>query len=290
MGIDTAATDTTVDHRPRRHIPAKDVAWYLILSTLSGVILFPVYLTLVRSVSEPVQYLRQGGGIAPVNADFGIFGRVLAEKDFLTAMGLSLVVSLLIVAGQTLTSILAAYAFAFLDFPFKRVAFALTVGTMLLPIEVTLLANLETVRDLEGFNTVWGLTVPFLATAFGIFLIRQAFLGVPDDLRDAARLDGYGHLRFLTRVAVPLSRPIIGSFVLISFLGAWNQYLWPRFAANRQSYQTIQVALKTLQTREINELNFGFAAAALSAIPLIVVLIIFQRQLIRGLTAGAVKG
>jgi sn-glycerol 3-phosphate transport system permease protein len=284
------ATDPAVARRAASRRRLVDLGWYAMLVALSGVILFPVYLTLVRSVSEPVAYLRSGGGITPVAADWGIFGRVLSEPDFLRAMGLSVVVSIVIVAGQTVTSILAAYVFAFLEFRGKRLAFALTIGTMLLPIEVTLIANIETVRDLGWFNTIQGLVVPFLATAFGIFLVRQAFLGVPDDLRDAAELDGYGHLRFLTRVAIPLSRPIIGSFVLISFLGAWNQYLWPRFAADQQRYQTIQVALRTLLNREINELNFGFAAATLSAIPLIVVLIVFQRQLIRGLTAGAVKG
>ncbi len=284
------ATDSAAERSATRRRKLVNAAWYFMLTALSVVILFPVYLTLVRSISEPVAYLRSGGGVMPVDADWGIFGRVLGESDFIRAMGLSMIVSIVIVAGQTVTSILAAYVFAFLEFPGKRLAFALTIGTMLLPIEVTLIANIETVRDLGWFNSIQGLVFPFLATAFGIFLIRQAFLGVPDDLRDAAELDGYGHMRFLVRVAIPLSRPIIGSFVLIAFLGAWNQYLWPRFAADQQRYQTIQVALRTLLNREINELNFGFAAAALSAVPLIIVLIVFQRQLIRGLTAGAVKG
>ena len=114
----------------------------------------------------------------------------------------------------------------------------MVIATLLLPIEVTLVANLQTVRDIGLLNSVPGLSVPFLASAFGIFLIRQGFLGIPRDLRDAATLDGYGHLRFLFRVAVPLTRPIIGSFVVISFLGAWNQYVWPRFATTEDSWQT----------------------------------------------------
>ena len=104
---------------------------------------------------------------------------------------------------------LAAYSFAFLEYPFQKLLFALVIATLLLPIEVTLVANLQAVRGLGVLSSVQGLSVPFLATAFGIFLIRQGFLGIPGDLRDAATLDGFGHMRFLFRVAVPLTRPII---------------------------------------------------------------------------------
>jgi len=290
------ASEALPDPQQRREVRRRwaTVGSYALLTLLALVILFPVYTTLVRAGSEPVPYLKSlksdGGGLLPVGSDWGVFGRVLANDDFVRAMGLSALVSLLIVAGQGVTSILAGYAFAFLDFPLKRVAFGVVVGTLLLPIEVTLIANIETVRDLGWFNTLQGLSLPFMAWAFGIFLIRQAFLGVPRELQDAALLDGFGHLRFMFRVAVPVSRPIIGSFLLIAFLGAWNQYLWPRFAADQEQWQTIQVTLRSLSQRELTELNFGFAAAVLSAVPLILLLVVFQRQIIRGLTAGAVKG
>jgi sn-glycerol 3-phosphate transport system permease protein len=232
----------------------------------------------------------QGQPIYPVGAEWDVFTRAFTEADLGRAMGLSLVVTLIIVAVQLLTSVLAAYAFAFLDFPFKRLCFAIVVATLLLPIEVTLIANIETIRTLRLLNSVQGLTFPFLATAFGIFLIRQGFLGVPKDLRDASTLDGYGHLRFLFRVAMPMTKPIIGSFVVISFLGAWNQYVWPRFATDRNSWQTVQVALRTIATDRPDRLNIGFAAAVMAAVPLVILLILFQRQIVRGLTAGAVKG
>jgi len=278
---------------PRSARRAADLGWYVLLTALSLVILFPIYTTFIRAISSPVPYLnsiKSGGGLTPVELDWGVFWRVIKEPGFYRAMLLSAGTSTIIVAAQLLTSVLAAYALVFIDFPGKKLAFALLVGTLLLPIEVTLIANIETVRDLSLFNSLVGLTAPFLAWGFGIFLLRQAFLGVPSELRDAAELDGYGHLRFLFRVAVPISRPIIGSFVLISFLAAWNQYVWPRFAADEESWQTIQVALRTFGQREVDQLNFGFAAAILSALPLVALLIIFQRQLIRGLTAGAVKG
>jgi sn-glycerol 3-phosphate transport system permease protein len=205
-------------------------------------------------------------------------------------MGLSFVVTFVIVIAQLLTSVLAAYAFAFLEFPLKKLAFVLVIGTLLLPIEVTLIANVEIIRKLQLLNSVQGLTFPFLATAVGIFLIRQGFLGIPRDLRDASELDGYGHLRFLFKVAMPMSKPIIGSFIVIAFLGAWNQYVWPRFATDRGAWQTVQVALRTIGSENPGELNLGFAAAIVASLPLLALLIFFQRQIVRGLTAGAVKG
>ena len=135
-----------------------------------------------------------------------------------------------------------------------------------------------------------GLTAPFLATALGIFLIRQGFLGVPRDLRDAAALDGYGHLRFLWRVAVPLTRPVIAAFVVLSFLSAWNSYLWPRAVTASSDWATIQIGLRAVTNSTADELNVGVAAALLAALPVLVVLILFQRHIVRGLTAGAVKG
>ncbi len=274
-----------------RRSPALATAgWYVLLSALSLLVLFPVYMLVLRALSNPLEYIAQGQPLYPVQPEWDVFATAFSEADLGRALGLSALVTSIIVVVQLLTSVLAAYAFAFLEFPLKRVMFVMVVGTLLLPIEVTLIANVETMRTLSWLNSVQGLTFPFLATAFGIFLIRQGFLGVPGELRDAATLDGYGHLRFLFRVAMPMTRPIIGSFVVISFLGAWNQYVWPRFATDRQSWQTVQVALRSIGSDRVDRLNIGFAAAIVAALPLLALLIFFQRQMVRGLTAGAVKG
>lgn len=260
------------------------------MTALSVVVLFPVYMLLLRAISDPLTYVARGQPLYPVAIEWSAFTKAFSEADLGQAMGLSFVVTMVIVVAQLITSVLAAYAFAFLEFPLKRTMFTIVVATLLLPIEVTLIANLQTMRDLNLLNSVPGLSLPFLATAFGIFLIRQGFLGIPGELRDAATLDGYGHLRFLVRVAMPLNRPIIGSFVVISFLGAWNQYVWPRFATTEGSWQTVQVALRNLATDRPDQLNIGFAAAIVVSLPLVALLILFQRQIVRGLTAGAVKG
>lgn len=266
------------------------VGWYAVLSGLSLLVLFPIYMLLLRAVSDPLAYVAEGQPLYPVQPEWDVFVKAFTEATLGRSMLLSFVVTLVIVTAQLLTSVLAAYAFAFLEFPFKRLMFAIVVATLLLPIEVTLVANLQSIRDLGLLNSVPGLSLPFLATAFGVFLVRQGFMGIPGDLRDAATLDGYGHLRFLFRVAVPLTRPIIGSFVVISFLGAWNQYVWPRFATTETQWQTVQIALRSIASDRVDQLNVGFAAAVIAALPLVVLLILFQRQIVRGLTAGAVKG
>jgi sn-glycerol 3-phosphate transport system permease protein len=206
------------------------------------------------------------------------------------AMGRSFTLTVLITVAQVVTSILAAYAFAFLRFPFKSLVFALFMATLLLPLEVTLLANVQTIRELGWINSNAGLVLPFAATAFGTFLIRQGFRGVPPEVHDATRLDGYGHMGFLWRFAVPLTRPVIASFTVISALGAWNQYLWPQAIIDDDRQQTSQLALKNIVGTEVANSNIAIAAALIVALPVLLLLIAFSRQIIRGLTAGAVKG
>ena len=268
----------------------KNLGWYVLLTALSLVVLFPIWMILMRALSQPISYLEAGQPPRPVDPEWDVFARAFRQGDLARKLGISAAVTVTIALAQVVTSVLAAYAFAFLRFPLRRFAFVVFMATLMLPIEVTLIANVETIRSLGWFNSLQGLTAPFLATAFGTFLIRQGFLGVPDDLRDAAELDGYSHLGFLWNVAVPITRPIIASFTVISFLAAWNQYLWPRAIVTREAWDTIQIALPKFASENINELNLGFAAAIIAAIPILLILIFFQRHLIRGLTAGAVKG
>lgn len=206
------------------------------------------------------------------------------------ALGRSFTITLFITVAQVVTSILAAYAFAFLRFPFKPLVFAFFMATLLLPLEVTLLANVQTIRELGWINSNAGLVLPFAATAFGTFLIRQGFRGVPPEVHDATRLDGYGHMGFLWKFAVPLSRPVIASFTVIAALGAWNQYLWPQAIIDDERQQTAQIRLKTIVGTDITNANIAIAAALIVTLPILLLLIAFSRQIIRGLTAGAVKG
>ncbi len=202
----------------------------------------------------------------------------------------SVVVAVVVTVGVIITSVLAAYAFAFLTFPGKGAVFAFFLATLLVPAELTVVVNQRTIDSLGWINSYQGLIVPLLATTFGTFLVRQVFLTVPKDLREAAALDGVGHFRFLWEVAMPLCRPTLGALALFTFLGTWNQYLWPQAIITDDAHRTIQIGLERLKTGDIDKLNLVTAGTVIAALPIFIILIAFQRQLVRGLTAGAVKG
>ncbi len=287
------ATDLTAPTggSPRRGAPRLgDVLWYLLMTALSLIVLFPVWMTIVRALSSPIPYLRNGLPPYPVEVQWNVFRSAWTEGDLARAFLISTVVTLVITGAQLVTSVLAAYSFAFLRYPLKKLLFALTIATLLLPIEVTLVVNARTIRSWDWLNSIQGLSAPFLATAFGIFLIRQAFLGIPGDLRDAAMIEGYSHWRFMWRVAVPVCRAPVAGFALIALLSAWGQYTWPRLAVTVSDWEPLQTRLASLAVQNIDRSNIGFAGALIAAVPIVVLLIVFQRQLIRGLTAGAVKG
>jgi sn-glycerol 3-phosphate transport system permease protein len=263
--------------------------WYALLTLLSLLVLAPIYFLFVRAISDPSKAFTSSV-LTPQGVRWDGFTEAWERGNLGGALGRSLVVTVAITGAQVITSVLAAYAFAFLRFPLKRVVFAVFMATLLLPLEVTLLPNLHTMRDLGWFDSYQGLIIPFAASAFGTFLIRQGFLGIPDEIRDAARLEGWSHLQFLVRFAVPLTRPVIASFTVISFIGAFNQYLWPRAViTDTDSWGTIQIALRGLTSR-IEQSNVPVAGAVIAAVPIVVVLVLFQRHIVRGLTAGAVKG
>ncbi len=268
----------------------KKVAWYAVLTALAVVILFPVYMTFVRAISQPRAYVLAGQPPWPVHPEWDAFSRAFSLGDLGRKFLVSAVVTTVIVAAQLTTSTLAAYAFTFLQFPFRRLLFYVFMATLMLPIEVTLIPNVQTIRSLDWLNSYPGLVAPFLATAFGTFLLRQGFRGIPRDLLDASQLDGFGHLAFLRRVAIPVTRPVVASFAVIAFLSAWNQYTWPRAVVTEGRWETVQIGLKTVTATTAEQNNLGFAAALVVALPILVLLIVLQRQIVRGLTAGAVKG
>lgn len=284
------ASDTAVQRRGAVRLRFLDVLWYLVMTFVSVIVLFPVWMTIVRALSLPVPYLRAGLPIYPVEVQWDVFRAAWTDGELARSFAVALAVTLAVTVAQLVTSVLAAYSFAFLRYPLKKLLFALTVATLLLPIEVTLVVNSRTIRSWDWLNSIQGLSAPFLATAFGIFLIRQSFLGVPGELRDAAALDGYSHWRFMWRVAVPVCRPAVASFALIALLSAWGQYTWPRLVVTESAWEPLQLRLAALAVENIDQSNIGFAGALIAAVPVLVLLIVFQRQLIRGLTAGAVKG
>jgi sn-glycerol 3-phosphate transport system permease protein len=252
---------------------------YVALSVLAFIVLFPIYITLVNSLLQPSQIASKSPTFFPTSPQWHTYADAWSDGHLGTYLRNSFIQTGLIVVGQLVTSILAGYAFAFLRFPFKRTLFVVFLATLMVPFEITIVTNLQTINTLGWYDT-----------GFGAFLLRQTFLQLPKDLQDAAKLDGYGHLRFLTRVAVPLARPTIAALAVFSFLSAWNQYLWPLLVTKDDRLRTVQIGLKQLRATSIDQVNVTLAGTVLAFIPLVILLLIFQKQLVRGLTAGAVKG
>jgi sn-glycerol 3-phosphate transport system permease protein len=279
-GVGLAAIDQI--NGPRR------LGRYVLLTVTAAIVLFPIYVMVIGAFKPSNKVLDQP--LLPSNFTLTTFKNAWHDGHLGRALINSAVVAVIVTIAQLVTAVLAAYAFVFLKFPGRNIVFGVFLGTLLVPLEATLTVNRRTMQSFGWLNSYQGLTVPFLATAFGIFMIRQVFLTIPKEMREAASMDGLGHIGFLREVAVPLSRPTIGALAVFAFLTSWNQYLWPVLITTNQDYNTVQTGIKVLKATSLDQPNLVIAGTVIVAIPIFIVLIAFQRQLVRGLTAGAVKG
>jgi sn-glycerol 3-phosphate transport system permease protein len=274
------------------HVPGgwRRVGRYVVLCVVAFFVLFPIYTTLVAALKPGPKVLQHP--LLPGNFTLQVFRDAWTEGRLGRYLWNSTVVAVVVTIAQVVTSLTSAYAFAFVRFPFRTFWFGLFLSTLLVPLEATLVVNRRTIDSLGWINSYRGLAVPFLATAFGTFLMRQVFLQIPKDLREAGTMDGLGHWGFLREVAIPLERPTLGALALFSFLSTWNQYLWPNLITTQEDMNTVQTGLKLLNSSvpDIQRFNVPIAGTIIAALPIALVLVVFQRQLVRGLTAGAVKG
>jgi len=261
---------------------------YSLLAFVSFVVLFPVYATVVAAFKPASSVLRNP--LVPDAFTLDVLRDAWTDGRLGRFILNSLVVAVVVTACQVATSVMSGYAFAMLDFPGRHALFVVFLMTLLVPLEATLVVNRRTVDSLGWLNSYQGLSAPFLATAFGTFLLRQVFLSFPQELRDAARIDGAGHTRFLWNVALPVIRPTVGALALFGFLSSWNQYLWPNLITTESDMNTVQSGLRLLRYSTLDKPNLLMAGTVIAAVPIVVALLAFQRQLVRGLTAGAVKG
>jgi sn-glycerol 3-phosphate transport system permease protein len=213
------------------------------------------------------------------------FGRFYVNSVVTTLAGTGL---------ELINATLSAYALAFLRFPKKNWVFVFLLMALMIPTQVTILPNYLTLSDVFGrswINTYQGIVLPGAAVAFGTFLLRQAFLGLPREVLDAARVDGCGHLRLLWDVVIPMARPVLVTFALISLVAKWNDYLWPLVVTNTEKMRTLTVGITYLFDQEGNtDWGVVMAAAIFVILPLLVVFLWAQRHIIAGITAGATKG
>ncbi|MFD1779366.1 carbohydrate ABC transporter permease [Fredinandcohnia salidurans] len=202
----------------------------------------------------------------------------------------SFVVSIVIMLGQLALSSLAAYAFVFLEFKGRDVLFYIFIATMMVPFEASIIPNFHIIRDLGWLDNYAGLTIPFFATTFGTFLLRQHFKQIPKELREASQIAGIGDFKFFLTVVLPVSRTSLVTLGVYGFLTSWNMYLWPLLATTNDTVRTVQIGLKQLQTQEqLNDWGVIMAGAVIVIIPTLILLFLGQKKLQTGLTEGAVK-
>lgn len=261
---------------------------YAGLILVSLVLLFPLFFALSIAL--------QGQTIAPrlipdlSSLDFSVFGTVLVQQpDLIRWIINSFVVSLLVTVGVLFTSSLAAYAFSYLNFWWKQGFFFIILGTLMIPFEATIVPNFLLILHLNWNDSYQGLVIPFLASGFGIFLLRQYFLTIPRELQEAAKLDGCGHMRYLWSFILPLARPALATVALYTFLSTWNQFYWPLLVTDSSQWRTTQIGITIFHSSEVQILNTQMAATLIILIPTLLPLIFGQRQLVRGLTAGILK-
>src|SRR5215510_11551315 len=268
---------------------AKKAGTYFLLVLASGLVLFPLLFAFSLAL--------QGETIAPTlipdvhKLDFSIFGQAFSKEKHLSRWILnSFVVSVAVTLGQLLTSVLAAYALSHLRFPAKPFFFFVFLGTLMIPWESTIIPNYLAITSWGWKDTYQGLIVPFLASGFGIFLLRQYFLTIPHDLYEAAVMDGCGYGRYLWSVLLPLSRPALATLAVYTFLNTWNQYYWPLLIVDSPVWRTTQIGITAFRSSEVTIYNLQMASTLIVMLPTLVLLVLGQRQLVRGLTAGALKG
>jgi sn-glycerol 3-phosphate transport system permease protein len=257
------------------------------------VIAFPLWMTFVASTHDQVTMLRSPVPLWPGGHMLDNYGTVLLEgfgtgaarTPLYVALINSMVMALGVCVGKIAISIIAAYAVVYFRFPLRMFFFWMIFVTLMLPVEVRIVPTYQVVASLGMLDSYSGLIVPLIASATATFLFRQFFLSVPDELTEAARIDGAGPLRFFKDILLPMSRTSIAALFVIQFIYGWNQYLWPLLITTKEGFYTVVMTL----SRQVNTVDAAphwewiMAMAMLAMLPPVLVVVFMQRQFVRGL-------
>ncbi|MGA9335122.1 MAG: carbohydrate ABC transporter permease [Rudaea sp.] len=257
---------------------------------VSAIVIFPLLWMLSVSFMHPGEASTFPPPLLPAHATLVNYHELFERAG----MGRYLLNSLFIASAITLLSLAfnlsAGYAFAKLRFAGRDRLFQILLGALVVPIQVTMIPLFLMMKWLHLVNSYGGVIVPSLATVFGIFLVRQYAQSIPDDLLEAARLDGAGEWRIFIRIVLPLLKPIVVTLAIFTFLASWNDFMWPLIVLSDQAWQTAPVALAGLSREHVQDNELMMAGAVVTIVPVLVLFLILQRHYIRGLLLGAVKG
>jgi sn-glycerol 3-phosphate transport system permease protein len=276
---------------PRR---ARPLDWlpHAVLVVGALIVAFPIYVTFVASTLERQEILRAPMTLLPGVEGIANYTRALGAGTYRTSgepvarmLLNTLVVALAIAAGKIAISLLSAYAVVFFRFPLRMTFFWMIFVTLMLPVEVRIVPTYKVVADLGMIDSFAGLTIPLIASATATLLFRQFFLTIPDELVEAAKIDGAGPLRFLVDTVLPLSRTNIAALFVILFIYGWNQYLWPLLITNSKDKMTIIIGLKQMMGNgeAQTEWDVVMATTILALLPPVAVVVLMQRWFVKGL-------
>lgn len=264
-----------------------------ILNTLFALVALiftlPFFLMLSNAFKTAAEIVRIPPTLIPDDPSLSSFRTVLNDAPYLRWFGNSLLVSSTITLLVLFTCSLAGYIFAKFEFPGRDILFVMLLVTMMVPFPVLLIPSYLIVNKIGLINSLWALIVPSLVSAFGIFLMRQFIAGIPNDLIEAARLDGASEWSIYARIIIPLARPPMAALGIFTFLAAWNDYLWPLIVINDLDKSTLPLALTFFNSQHAQRYDLVMAAAAMAVIPVIIVFVIFQRQIVNALVLAGLK-
>ena len=218
------------------------------------------------------------------------FSDALKSVPFRTYLFNSLFVAVCVTLGEIFTTILAAYAFVYIPFKFKNVLFIILVATMMVPSDILMIPNYVTLSNLGWINSYKALVLPWCASIFSIFLLRQQFSGVPSSYYKSAKMDGCSDLRYLFTILVPMSMPTIVSIGILKFISCWNSYMWPLIVTNSKDMRTLPVALAVFSTEAGTRYHILMAFSLMMVAPIIILYIFMQKYIIKGISKSGLKG
>ncbi len=237
-----------------------------------------------RSFQMPPQFI-------PSSVTLQNFANVFKEVPYLTFVRNSFIIAATITVGQLITCPLAAYPFARLNFPGKNVLFIVLLATLMIPVQVTIVPLFILMRQIGLYNTPWAVITPALISPFGVFLLRQYFMTIPKELEDAARIDGASYITIFWRIIVPLSMPAMMTLGIITFVFWWNEYFTPLIMIHDPDLQVLPVGLTLLQGRySAGAVGNVAAGITMAVIPILIVFLVLQRNIIKSIASTGLKG
>ncbi|WP_159499391.1 carbohydrate ABC transporter permease [Microbacterium sp. 18062] len=269
--------------------PVAHIALFTYLAIVALVIILPLVYVLFGSVRPTPAITGTLWDLLPTGFTWDHFVSAFNRAPLFRQMLNSAVVVVAQTGLQVVTSVLAAYAIVFGRFRRPGLVLGVYLVTMMIPNEATVVANYLTIRSLGLFDTIVAVFIPFVASAYSIFLLRQTFLSFPAEIKEAATVDGAGPMRFLFGFLLPLTKPTVMTVTLVSAIAAWNGYLWPLLVTESPTARTVQVGVKALFDEADTDFGAGLAGLIVVSIPTIILVIVGQKFLARGLTEGAVK-